>query len=551
MKKIIDKIANNYHLLYYGLFLVVHAVCCVFVNLYGDDYYYAGFTRNGLGYFVSENIFHYKYTNGRALVHLLDELLLSNFWFWRIFNVAALGLLILGIAKIAAGEWVEKSDIFSLRFKRTLTITTAIFSVTDLAVLRQSVYWATGSLNYLVPTAAMLWFYYFFRRDFETMRGSWRLIPAGFFAAATTEQASAAVVLVTLCFIVSSVVVRKIAPKPAYVLSFLGSLAGFCTLYLSPGNAARTQYYPDFYAMPLWKRPLANFKELATVILARGGIYTIVILFLIMVILECAGKVKNEKNSPLRRLISAFVAISAASGTGLYIWTLVTGSDKTIIYLCVLLFVPIISAMIYTAVRYFRIGEIDELYFVWCAVAMQAAMSFSPEFGPRTLLISLCCLIVPVAGRIARLETGRIPLAAVCGCLIFALLPWYVSSYKMLIDVTMVLSIIAIIYNIKKSDFLPKTAMAFTLSLCLAQFSTVAAGYGKNYAVLNEDYRILSDYAKSPTGEITLYVLPNSQYKYTMPYNDKYHERVLLKLYGIDPGTPVNYVEYVLSEQTK
>ncbi|MFQ9150032.1 MAG: hypothetical protein ACLR5G_18015 [Eubacteriales bacterium] len=74
---------------------MVHAVCCVFVNLYGDDYYYAGFTRNGLGYFVSENIFHYKYTNGRALVHLLDELLLSNFWFWRIFNVAALGLLIL------------------------------------------------------------------------------------------------------------------------------------------------------------------------------------------------------------------------------------------------------------------------------------------------------------------------------------------------------------------------------------------------------------------------------------------------------------------------
>ena len=26
-----------------------------------------------------------------------------------------------------------------------------------------------------------------------------------------------------------------------------------------------------------------------------------------------------------------------------------------------------------------------------------------------------------------------------------------------------------------------------------------------------------------------LYVLPNSEYKYTMPYNDKYHERVLLK----------------------
>ena len=159
-------------------------------------------------------------------------------------------------------------------------------------------------------------------------------------------------------------------------------------------------------------------------------------------------------------------------------------------------------------------------------------MSFSPEFGPRTLLISLCCLIVPVARKDSRLFRDRENSS--CGGLRMPdLRPgcrWYVSSYKMLIDVTIVLSIIAIIYNIKKSDFLPKTAMAFTLSLCLAQFSTVAAGYGKNYAVLNEDYRILSDYAKSPTGEITLYVLPNSQYKYTMPYNDKYHEQVLLKL---------------------
>ena len=182
---------------------------------------------------------------------------------------------------------------------------------------------------------------------------------------------------------------------------------------------------------------------------------------------------------------------------------------------------------------------------------MQAAMSFSPEFGPRTLLISLCCLIVPIAGRLARLETETVPFAAICACLIFALLPWYVSSFKMLIIIVMVLTMITIMHNIKKPDFLPKTVIAFTLSLCLAQFSTVAAGYGMNSAALNEDYRILSDYAKSPTGEITLYVLPYSQYKYTMPYNDKYHERVLLELYGIDPKTPVNYVEYPSSEQTK
>ena len=57
---------------------------------------------------------------------------------------------------------------------------------------------------------------------------------------------------------------------------------------------------------------------------------------------------------------------------------------------------PILAVMVWTTVRYFRRGKIDDLFFVWCAVAMQCAMAFSPEYGPRTLLISVVSLMIPV-----------------------------------------------------------------------------------------------------------------------------------------------------------
>ncbi len=152
MKKILKQ---NLHYIIFAIFLLIHSLVCIFTTYFGDDYYYAAFIKNGADYFVSENIFHYQYTNGRALVHLLDELLLGvSFWFWRIFNIVTVGLLIVGIAKIASRCY--RADITSRKneYSRAVIAASAIFGVIDLAILRQSVYWATGALNYLFPTTS-------------------------------------------------------------------------------------------------------------------------------------------------------------------------------------------------------------------------------------------------------------------------------------------------------------------------------------------------------------------------------------------------------------
>mgnify|MGYP001851215345 CR=1 FL=1 len=552
---------QNLHYIIFAIFLLIHSLICIFTTYFGDDYYYAAFIKKGADYFVSENIFHYQYTNGRALVHLLDELLLGvSFWFWRIFNIVSVGLLIIGIAKIASRCY--RADIASRRYEysRAVIAASAIFGIIDLAILR-----ATGALNYLFPTTALVWFYYFYRRDFERFSGSWLLVIPAFFVAATTEQVSAAAVLVSLCFIVSSVVVKRLAPKPAYIASFVSSAAGFCTLYLSPGNSARTEYYPDFYALSLFERVRYNFRELMTVVLGRGGIGMIVCLAFILVIYVCVSKYilpnrdgKSARNISTGGAVSLsgkaihdskinsailttakLTAIVTSLALGLYVYGLAVNPQLLqLLPVGFIIALPILAVMVWTAVRYFRHGKIDDLFFVWCAVAMQCAMAFSPEYGPRTLLISVVSLMIPVVRVFASRPNPMVFMSA--ALVVFALMPSYMSTPLLFIALTVILLAGAFILY---SDNIRALAASLAVAVCLGQFATVAAGYYENVETLKLNERQVESYDSTSNEPLVLYYLPNAQYKYTMPYDDPYHQRVYLILYGLSPDTPVEYRE--------
>ena len=539
---------QNLHYIIFAIFLLIHSLVCIFTTYFGDDYYYAAFLKKGADYFVSENIFHYQYTNGRALVHLIDELLLGvNFWFWRIFNIICVALLLIAAAKIASRSY--RADITSRRneYARALIAVSAIFGVVDLAILRQSVYWATGALNYLFPVTALLWFYYFYRRDFERFEGSWLLLIPAFFVAATSEQVSASAVLVSLCFIVSSVIVKRLAPKPAYLASFISSAAGFCTLYLSPGNAARTEYYPDFYALSLIGRVRYNFRELTTVVLGHGGIGAVVCLAFIMIIYVCVSKYilpseqsKNAAKSSKAVVTAATVAALVTSlALGLYVYGLAVNPQLLqLLPVGFIIVLPILAVMAYTVVRYFRRGKIDDLFFVWCAVAMQCAMAFSPEYGPRTLLISVVSLMIPVVRVFASRPNPMVFMSA--ALVVFALMPSYMSTPLLFIALTVILLAGAFILY---SDNIRALAASLAVAVCLGQFATVAAGYYENVDTLKLNERQVESYDPTTNEPLVLYYLPNAQYKYTMPYDDPYHQRVYLILHGLSPDTPVEYHE--------
>lgn len=521
----------------FALFMLIHTLTTAFTTLYGDDYYYAAFVKNGADYFLSENIFHYLHTNGRAFVHLLDELLIGySFFFWQIFNVLCLATLVIGIAKIAAKTYKADSDKNTYRY--ALVITCLILCLTDVAILREGFYWATGMMNYLFPATVTIWFYYLFRRDFESFKDSPTLIFTAFVASITTEQASAAALLVTLCFIVSSIVIKKKCPKPAYFGAFAASLIGFCTIFLSPGTAERTQYYPEFYEMSLIERIASNIGGMISVTFSNGGLCAILLIFYIITAIVCF-KYYNEGKNPTLSLI---IGLESTAAAFLYTYSITKVSLLSYLWVIPILLFPILAAMIYTAVRYFTKGEVDELYFIWCAVAMQLAMLASPQYGARTLIISLTTLIIPIVTRI--IENDSTSLRLVLGALSIMTIPWYMNTpAKMLAIFAAVLILSIIICQISEQPNIKKIAGCVWLSAAIAQFSTVAFGYYGNISTNEKNKTNIENYLKEsePPSSLILYYLPNDMYRYTMPYDDKYHAGKLMELCGIDPNITIWY----------
>lgn len=86
---------------------------------------------------------------------------------------------------------------------------------------------------------------------------------------------------------------------------------------------------------------------------------------------------------------------------------------------------------------------------------------------------------------------------------------------------------------------MPLTALAVVISL--AQFGTVPIGYAQNLAVHAANRAQIEAYDPDAGEPLTLYYLANSTYKYTMPYDDPYHQHVLMLLCGFPSDTPVVY----------
>jgi hypothetical protein len=123
------------------------------------------------------------------------------------------------------------------------------------------------------------------------------------------------------------------------------------------------------------------------------------------------------------------------------------------------------------------------------------------------------------------------------------MLPWYITSPGIFAIVLAAVAVVAVmLISLYGIPDISKLIECFTLALCFAQFSSVTVGYLGNVEVNKLNKKQLENYARTDRGDsLVLYYLPNSDYKYTMPYDNEFHQEELLKLYGIDPETRVWY----------
>lgn len=231
------------HFVLISLFLLTFLVNLQ-IGLFGDDYYYATFIKND---FWNLHKTHYLEINGRAIVHFLDTIFLAlpNF-FWQVFN----SLMLTGIAyfgsKIVYNTKKSENADNKIFIKSLLIFFFGILTL-NIWVIRQSVYWTTGSFNYIYPIFMLFWYWHvLIKNSKENFKGNKLFLTSilAFFSSATVEQggmmAFGLTVLLLLKIIFNNRKSKnnKIKLTPILIILFF-SFIGVASVILTPSQFIR------------------------------------------------------------------------------------------------------------------------------------------------------------------------------------------------------------------------------------------------------------------------------------------------------------------------
>ncbi len=503
MKRIFSGFIKNIHWAFYAVFLLVQAFGHRFTVLFGDDYYYANFIPQGWDYFVEETVFHYMKTNGRFFVHLVDELLLGiDITLWKVFNLSVIATIVLLTAMIVSRTY--KNGYCTKEFKISLIASVFLFSSISPEVYINCIYWATGAVNYLFPLALVLAYFYCAKKDLEFNKGYKWLPVLAFFASFTVEQSSAASFAISIYVIVTCIYRYKRKPNPVYFVSLICSAAALCSVVFAPGNAVRTTYYPEFYEKSFFGKIFHGIYTFLYQIFGPHGLFLVFAIISVFVVMYFVKKAKDSISG--KRSGFVFGAVITGISTVFYV-ILAPFSNKTpMILLAAILCacVPLAVCFVYTVREYLH-GEDDEsVFFLLLAAALQAVMLISPEFGYRTLLISLILMFVP--------------------------------TLKCIVSVSHMVKCKA-----------KKASGAICALIVVASFSNqiiLGIGYMENYPVHEYNAEMMEKYVSGEIDELKLAYPLNDRYKYTMPYETWYHMMRYMQLYGLPKDMVVEYEKY-------
>ncbi len=539
MKKIFDFTKKYLHLFVFSAYMILHFLTTVSVAFFGDDYYYAAFLKNGFSYFVSENIVHYKETNGRVLVHLLDELLLgSSIWLWRIFSLIYTAALIWLIAAIASGRFRYGKN--AKKFPKALIFSCVLFGSLDIMLLRETVYWATGAMNYIFPVVLTLLLFYLFAKKYEAAEGSVLLIPLAFVASYTVEQASVASFAVVFCFVFSCIFIKGMKPRITYILSLIVSIAGNILLFTAPGNAVRTTYYEEFYKLDFCGKIEHNIDYWL-----KCGNLSIEIVLLFLIASAAVLSARLKKANKVEKIIYSLSCIFSVFSALYTLYYKINDMDHDVTG-AVLLIATAVLLIAGQCVAYFGHGMTVEIYFPLCALLLQLPMLISPLFGPRTTIISVIFLIVASVNYLLRLSPEKQSFVLIVAGVIMLLLKTteYFEDGEYTIYLIIAIAVAVIFLFLSESLNVGNVFVAVFCSVCLVNYISVVLGYNENLPYHNKNSEAAEQYENGELSSLEIYKLKEPVYAYTMPYDSNYHEKKFKKLIGMPKENEIIYIPY-------
>ena len=520
MKNIAKALKERLHYIVYGIFLAIHAFNLIPVIRYGDDYYYSMFFRRGISYFLSETAVHYTQTNGRFFVHLLDEVLLYlPLAAWKVFEFFVIALTVLLVAEIASGN--DRA-----RFPSSLIMSCTAFSLIGLPILREAVYWATGSLNYVFPVMLTLLLFFAYSRLADEERGARYLPVLAFFASFTAEQSATASLFICIVMPIYIAAVKKKKLCTSYIVSIFTSAAAFATVMFSPGNSIRQTYYPEFYAKSLFGKIRGNLSEFFGIVFNVGVVFVFFLFFFtvagytfgkrfIEIVRKREGNIAYAVFCGASALSCSVSAVLLLAGTKFF-----PRLTPSVAQLTVSAVVSLAFCTVYFMISALRGESVVPFIFTAACVGVSGAMLISPVYGPRTLYITVIFLAVTTVYMLADLpdsvfKKSLVPLLAMS----FAAVKCEMFSVKTVLCILVVTAIADATLTITKRKFRLSAVLAAAFSLML--FLSVGFGYFSNYEVnrFNEN-ACASFVGEDQDGPLVLSYPVKSKYGWTLPFRD-------------------------------
>lgn len=358
----------------------------IFSQFFAKDF--ENFKRLTLNHFMNDN--------GRMFIHFVDEfLLIFGTKLWAVTNSLCICGIIVLSAKISCGYY-EKADnpkeqkTLKKAYQQRIIIISLLFSLTGIFVIRESILWITGSLNYLFPAFLFVAYFYFYKRSVLLNKNFSFTFILAFLAAYSTEQASFLTILAFVYITAESFIKnKKIKIRLSHILNFAGCISGFLLLMLAPGNRMRISYNQDFYKLSLFEKIENNLPLLLNTMVSKVGACIFISILLLFLVFYLFTKKTSSKKTNVFFRISAVLCLVIL---GIYMHLYLPASSyiynpftqppepapmqtlMTVFYIFLLSFcvVPIFICI--------SEKKHDHAFFLVCCVLSQAAMVISPVF---------------------------------------------------------------------------------------------------------------------------------------------------------------------------
>ena len=384
----------------------------------------------------------------------------------------------------------------------------------DINMSRQSVYWLTGSFNYVYPMV-MLLIYWYIINNFKKLKKSKFLLPLfAFLSSASVEQVAMMSIGLIVITIINIKFIKKEKVDKWFYISLAFSIFGAVSVLFAVSQFMRFGV-ENSKNIPLIEIIKVNSKDQLKSFLYGKYMFSYNVLTLLasgLCIYKLSSKINNKMSSILLKIFSTLSVLTILLMFLKQLNTQVPSSQIepwTTYFVALYYFVSIlITLILILKTKYFNNYIVPVIAIVLC-FGSQLMMVVSPVYGARNVLCGLMMLTIYF--------TSLIP---VCFNFSFGT---KMSKYANVIVIA---------------------GYATLLVISIGFINKTIVGYRTNAIITKTNIAIAEQYKKNPTGTIKQLKLILEEYGWSMPYISKYHEVHYKMFLGVDKNTIIDWTKY-------